>query len=121
MEKKPLSSTFTTTSKKCWKSKLQHTHLKKKQKQPNNFILPCGKKTPKQLFADVHGHSQQPYETKTLAQVFPRELCEIFKNIYFTEHLRGTAYIKYSIYCNMNIKQSKIVQNLIAYWKINIS
>ena len=44
MEKKPLSSTFTTTSKKCWKSKLQHTHLKKKQKQPNNFILPCGKK-----------------------------------------------------------------------------
>ena len=38
-EEKILLSTFTTTSKKCWKGKLQHTHLKKKQKQSNDFIF----------------------------------------------------------------------------------
>ena len=28
---------------------------------------------------------------ETLAQVFSCEFCEIFKNIYFLEHLRATA------------------------------
>ena len=28
---------------------------------------------------------------ETLAQVFPHEFCEIFKNTFFTEHLRATA------------------------------
>ena len=30
---------------------------------------------------------------ETLAQVFPREFCEISKNTFFTEHLRTTASI----------------------------
>ena len=28
---------------------------------------------------------------ETLAQVFPREFCEIFRYLFFTEHLRATA------------------------------
>ena len=52
-EEKILLSTFTTTSKKCWKSKLQHTHLKKKQKQSNDFIFTLWQKTQMQPFADV--------------------------------------------------------------------
>ena len=28
---------------------------------------------------------------ETLAQVFSREFCEIFKNTFFTEHLQATA------------------------------
>ena len=40
IKKKTLLSTFTATSKKCWKSKLQHTHLtKKNQKQSIDFIF----------------------------------------------------------------------------------
>ena len=30
-------------------------------------------------------------KNETLAQVFSREFCEIFKNTFFTEHLRATA------------------------------
>ena len=30
-------------------------------------------------------------KNETLAQVFCREFCEIFKNTFFTEHLRATA------------------------------
>ena len=104
-EEKILLSTFTTTSKKCWKSKLQHTHLKKKQKQSNDFIFTLWQKTQMQPFADVlkcrcslkfckihwktpvlefpfqkvAGHAQQLYE-KTLVQVYPSEFSEIFKN-----------------------------------------
>ena len=39
------------TSKKGWKSKLQHTHLKKKQ--PSDYILPYEKKLRSNRFADV--------------------------------------------------------------------
>ena len=31
------------------------------------------------------------HRRKTLAQVFPCEFCEIFKNIFFTKHLGATA------------------------------
>ena len=33
----------------------------------------------------------QLYQKETLIQVFSREFCEIFKNTFFTEHLRKTA------------------------------
>ena len=35
---------------------------------------------------------------ETLAQVFPCEFCEIFKNTFYTEHLRTTASEPYVCY-----------------------
>ena len=37
------------------------------------------------------GVSFQLYQKETPAQVFSREICEIFKNTYFEEHMRTTA------------------------------
>ena len=35
----------------------------------------------------------QSYEKETPTQVFSREICEVFKNTYFEEHLRAAAKI----------------------------
>ena len=42
---------------------------------------------PESLFNKVAGVKKK----KTLTQVFSSEFCEVFKNIYFTEHLRTTV------------------------------
>ena len=39
--------------------------------------------------------SVRPRTLETLAQVLSREFSEIFKNAFFTEHLRATAYVTY--------------------------
>ena len=39
----------------------------------------------------VRAWSQHLFLKKTVAQVFSWEFCEIFKNTFFTEHLRETA------------------------------
>ena len=53
----------------------------------------------KKVFLKLSQNSQENEENEacnfikkeTLAQVFSFELCDIFKNIFFTEHLRATA------------------------------
>ena len=54
---------------------------------------------------------------ETLAQVFSREFCEIFKNIFFTEHLRATAFVMINV--NHDFKTSVIhfqVSDLISHY-----
>ena len=48
---------------------------------------------------------------ETLAQVFSYEFCEIFKNIFFTEHLRATALIQ----C---IKEKLSLAHFTYKWKV---
>ena len=54
-------------------------------------------------FAELTGkHLRRPQaynfiKKETLAQVFFCEFCEIFKNIFFTEHLRTTAPILWTL------------------------
>ena len=73
-------------------------------------------------FHKVGGHAQQLYEKKTLALVFPSEVCDIFKKNLLYRNLRATVHIKHLLYCNMNIEQSVIVLKIWkSYWKINIT
>ena len=43
------------------------------------------------FFNKVTGLTLQLIKKETLAQVFSFEFCKIFKNIFFTEHIRATA------------------------------
>ena len=42
---------------------------------------------------------------ETLAQVLSCEFCDIFKNTFFTEHLRATAFVTY-FFCYFILKES---------------
>ena len=48
---------------------------------------------PEPFFNKVAGVAWNSINKETLAQVFSCEFCEIFKNTYFTEHLRTTAFV----------------------------
>ena len=67
------------------------------QKQPSE--VSCAKET------FYESCRPQPYNfilKETSTQVFSREFCKIFKNIYFKEHLQTTASVlwRFSAYCN---------------------
>ena len=48
---------------------------------------------PEPFFNKAAGVAWNSINKETLAQVFSCEFCEIFKNTYFTEHLRTTAFV----------------------------
>ena len=48
---------------------------------------------PEPFFNKVAGVAWNSINKETLAQVFSCEFFEIFKNTYFTEHLRTTAFV----------------------------
>ena len=50
---------------------------------------------------------------ETLAQVFSCEFCEIFKNNFFTEHLRTTAYV----FCVLKQWKLRLFMFLEKYYK----
>ena len=57
-----------------------------------NFAKFTGKHLCQRLFLiKLQGSDLQLYLKKALAQVFSCEFCEIFKNIFYTEHLRPAA------------------------------
>ena len=55
---------------------------------------------------------------KTLAQVFPCEFCEIFKNTFFTEHIWGTAsWICGGVFFNITWKKHELTWKKLYYFK----
>ena len=55
-----------------------------------NFTKFTGKQLCQSLFFDI--------KKEALAQVFSCEFCEIYKNTFFTEHLRANAFVSTSLY-----------------------
>ena len=53
----------------------------------------------------------------TLAQVFSCEFCEIFKNTFFTEHLRTTASICSKVKLWNDVNNNQIKLNLVYQHK----
>ena len=57
-----------------------------------NFAIFTGKNLCQSLFLiKLQAQAWNLLIKETLAQVFPCEFCEVFKNTFFTEHLRMTA------------------------------
>ena len=69
-------------TKRCSVNKLFLKILQNSQK--NTFVRVS-------FFNEVSGLRPATLLKKTLAQVFSYEFCEIFKNTFFTKHLRTTA------------------------------
>ena len=52
---------------------------------------------------NVAGLDLQPYQKETPTQVFSFEICEIFKTIYFEEHLPTTATGNFYFLCPVQL------------------
>ena len=80
---------------------IQFSQLCKIQTRTMNIFIISQQKQPSWLFCKK---TLQNSQKNNLAQVFSCEFCEIFKNTFFTEHLRETA----SVTIKNNMKDNQI-------------
>ena len=56
----------------------------------------------------------------TPAQVFSCEICKIFKNTYFDEHLRTTASGNFQVIARQSLKSVHFHEPIPCYWSLSI-
>ena len=73
------------------------------------------------FFNKVAGLGTEILLKKTLAQVFYCEFCKSFKNNFFTEHLRSTAFGSRKFSLNCVVQPSAVEENLHYIRSANIN
>ena len=73
------------------------------------------------FFNKVAGLGPEILLKKTLAQVFYCEFCKSFKNNFFTEHLRSTAFGRRKFNLNCVVQPSAVEENLHYIRSANIN